>query len=1088
MFTLLLLCVAGVVDAQNTVKGWFEVDVQAISREPGYTELSGDHAARVEDDAYVVYARSKEQAAEAGTTDFQAWDSQFFLTFGKANALKEGAKFRLRMSIKSDPAIAGVASQAHQAPGSYNAHGIFSDLSFSEDWEAFDSGEKTVSSDMGKGDGFYTIAFNIATGTEATYYFKDIIFEVYGDKPATPTLVSKNVLWTPLIQNSDCEGTENTSYRLRQYPYTKGQPADPVALVPGVGVDGSQGIKIETNDMVEHEWDSQFWFTFNEAVTAGTVLRVKFDYRSENPLVKDDGSTVEIPTQAHTLNPGGVQEADGEDSYNHYEFAGNVGFTTEWQHFEKDNLSVNSDHAKEGRPMGSIAFNLNQFNPANIYYFDNVYVDKYDLLNDVRNDEAGGFRILFTEYTNMPDLVKAIAGKKRRIVLTGEEAGAIVKITVNDAEAPVESVEFDKEGALYAFLDEEYVLPENAKIVVKFTNPENAKYQLLYTSGDNINQPVEDFEMESKYDDEVDIIPNSWLSPELESADPENGSFCLPSTISEFKVVFDKEVNVSKLYAKLDDKEKLNVAQGETAAEVILKRTDTKALAEGEHTIKITGVYSKNDVNMYEDSPASLTFSVGPKAMSPKLQRAIDNAIAVIEESEADERYQGEAYAALKAAVAKYEAEGADYTAPSQVQAALDDLSLKTEAQKVHYNLCKSYDDNLASAVELVQSYGESKFAAHPLYAELAAAVGKYEGKVLTDDKELDEAVKDLEANVKVAKDMFTEGVSKNGDAGIKVLVDRIRRGAEALTQSFDVAEDDELIVAANNAIADDDDLAAAIKNRITLDVYGKLKDGDASLFSSSVDEETDEETLEGPDMSVFVKNPNMYALYPANGISLENTPGWDRLNGNMGLYGSGGSGWGNPRNIEGLPEDCAFTIYHGDTRAEQTITGLPAGNYRVTFYGTDWGNTAKADDDGNPGPDALGFVYVKTSDTPAVEEGEEEDRDVHFAGTCGAFYAEPQYSMDGEHNVEVTVTDGKLVIGLQFASDSQYFFGDVKLTLIGAAEGFDYTKAYEDVAASIEAIKQNVNYNVYFDLQGRRIANPSKGLYIKNNKVVVVK
>ena len=1078
MFTLLLLCVAGVVDAQNTVKGWFEVDVQAISREPGYTELSGDHAARVEDDAYVVYARSKEQAAEAGTTDFQAWDSQFFLTFGKANALKEGAKFRLRMSIKSDPAIAGVASQAHQAPGSYNAHGIFSDLSFSEDWEAFDSGEKTVSSDMGKGDGFYTIAFNIATGTEATYYFKDIIFEVYGDKPATPTVISENVVWTNLINNNDCESDDVSSYYTRTYPYTDGALSPHSTIEDGVGVDGTRGVKVATNDKVESAWDTQFWFAFNETIPAGTKLRVKFDYKADEEA--------SASSQSHMINPG---EGDGKGSYIHYEMIGTVNFTPDWQTYNWEG-SISTDQSTESKPMGSIAFNLNDdsHTAANVYYFDNVYIDKYALLNDVRNDEAGGFRILFTEYTNMPDLVKAIVGKKRRVVFTGEEASAIVKITVNDAEAPVESVEFDKEGALYAFLDEEYVLPENAKIVVKFTNPENAKYQLLYTSGDNINQPVEDFEMESKYDDEVDIIPNSWLSPELESADPENGSFCLPSTISEFKVVFDKEVNVSKLYAKLDDKEKLNVAQGETAAEVILKRTDTKALAEGEHTIKITGVYSKNDVNMYEDSPASLTFSVGPKAMSPKLQRAIDNAIAVIEESEADERYQGEAYAALKAAVAKYEAEGADYTAPSQVQAALDDLSLKTEAQKVHYNLCKSYDDNLASAVELVQSYGDSKFAAHPLYAELAAAVGKYEGKVLTDDKELDEAVKDLEANVKVAKDMFTEGVSKNGDAGIKVLVDRIRRGAEALTQSFDVAEDDELIVAANNAIADDDDLAAAIKNRITLDVYGKLKDGDASLFSSSVDEETDEETLEGPDMSVFVKNPNMYALYPANGISLENTPGWDRLNGNMGLYGSGGSGWGNPRNIEGLPEDCAFTIYHGDTRAEQTITGLPAGNYRVTFYGTDWGNTAKADDDGNPGPDALGFVYVKTSDTPAVEEGEEEDRDVHFAGTCGAFYAEPQYSMDGEHNVEVTVTDGKLVIGLQFASDSQYFFGDVKLTLIGAAEGFDYTKAYEDVAASIEAIKQNVNYNVYFDLQGRRIANPSKGLYIKNNKVVVVK
>jgi hypothetical protein len=89
---------------------------------------------------------------------------------------------------------------------------------------------------------------------------------------------------------------------------------------------------------------------------------------------------------------------------------------------------------------------------------------------------------------------------------------------------------------------------------------------------------------------------------------------------------------------------------------------------------------------------------------------------------------------------------------------------------------------------------------------------------------------------------------------------------------------------------------------------------------------------------------------------------------------------------------------------------------------------------------------------------------------------------------MEVPVTDGNLTIGLQFKSDSQYFFGDVKVTLIGKAEGVDYAALYNDVAQEIQNIKQNVNYNVYFDLQGRRIAKPTKGLYIKNNKKVVIK
>ena len=92
LLTLVLLCVAGVVSAQGTVKGWFEVDASCISREPGYTELQGDHPSRVEDGAVVIYARSNE-----GVEGFVAWDTQFFITIGKDYALKEGGKFRLRM-------------------------------------------------------------------------------------------------------------------------------------------------------------------------------------------------------------------------------------------------------------------------------------------------------------------------------------------------------------------------------------------------------------------------------------------------------------------------------------------------------------------------------------------------------------------------------------------------------------------------------------------------------------------------------------------------------------------------------------------------------------------------------------------------------------------------------------------------------------------------------------------------------------------------------------------------------------------------------------------------------------------------------
>ena len=79
--------------------------------------------------------------------------------------------------------------------------------------------------------------------------------------------------------------------------------------------------------------------------------------------------------------------------------------------------------------------------------------------------------------------------------------------------------------------------------------------------------------------------------------------------------------------------------------------------------------------------------------------------------------------------------------------------------------------------------------------------------------------------------------------------------------------------------------------------------------------------------------------MLPSKGFSEENTPGWTVVKGNPGFWGTGGANWGNPRNIEGLPEDIAVTVYHSEAQVEQTITDLPVGIYNVTLYGTDWGN-----------------------------------------------------------------------------------------------------------------------------------------------------
>lgn len=1064
LLTLALLLLANGVNAQAV---WQKVFTQGWVHEWRTDEKQTDSAIEPDGEGvYKVFCRSKDQAEAAGNPtlqdgNFADYDTQFFITWGEEFALKEGDKFKVTFEYMADTPIDGIGTQAHGAPGNYNHWDMIGSVNFTDEWQTFESGEKTISADQGKNSGCWTIAFNLAKGEENTFYFRNIIVEIYGEKKATKTVISEKTVWTQLINNSDMEGEDNSSF------YTKVDNGDPALseIQDGIGVDGSRGIVVNATDRVSNPWDNQFWFRFNESVPANTSLKVSFDYKAD--------TDAKVHAQAHR------EPSDYEG-----EIIGDLNFETDWKTYSNDNLT-------HGGAFQSVAFNLNDdANPdANNYYFDNISVEYGALINDVTNMEEG-IQVLFTDWTNMPDLITEYSNGKRRLYAPND----CVKVTINGEEAVIGSVEYDREGQLFIFLDDDYLethaMEENDVVVVSFTNPEDAKYRLVYTNGSKKDQPVEDFTATSVYDAYLDITSFANSAPEVESTEPENNSFCLPATIAEFKVKFDKNVKTAKVTAYLDRNEKLKVeAAGEFDTDVVLKRTGKDALAEGEHTIVINNVFSQKDLQEVENPDHTLTFSVGPATVNEKLQYALEQAHTTLDDN-ADERYAGEAYTALDEAVKKYDAEGATYTAPSQVTAAVLDLGLKNQALQEHRKNCDDYDESLASAVELVGTYGEGKFAATQLYLDLKEAVGKYEGKVLTNDEELKEAVADLKNNVAAGQQMFTEGVSKNGDAGIKVLVDRIRQGAEALQNSFEVAEDDDIIVAANNALTDDDELANKIKLRMKVELYNKLKDGDDSLFGTNEDEDGNV-TVTGPNMTVFVKNPNTYALLPKNGVNEENTPGWTQISGegynNMGLYGSGGAQWGSPRNIEGLPEDCAFTVYHSLARVEQTIYDLPAGTYTVTWNGTDWGNMME-----NNGVDALGFVYCKLSDTPAPEEGEEEDRDVHFAATFTSFYATPQYSMDGVHAMEeIVVTDGQLTIGLQTGGDSQYFYGDVKLTLTAPAPGFDYTTAYNQAVEEqngIQSVKETANKSVYYDLQGRRVAKPAKGLYIKSGKKLIVK
>jgi len=448
------------------------------------------------------------------------------------------------------------------------------------------------------------------------------------------------------------------------------------------------------------------------------------------------------------------------------------------------------------------------------------------------------------------------------------------------------------------------------------------------------------------------------------------------------------------------------------------------------------------------------------------------------------ERYAGPAFSALDEAIKKYEAEAPNYTAPSAYKNAAAALDAATQAMKDHRSLCDAYDPLPQQAQDIIDANAGKKFANTSLYADLINLVNKYATKTtetvydpdtetekevvilvikqLTDDNELKAATDELKYAVNTASLLFTEGESKTSDTGYKVLLERIRLGVEAL-KSLGVDESDPLIIEANNTLTDDDEVADKIKNRIKVEMYGKLKDPANTVFAEKEDEMTGEMYSDTYDMTVFVKNPNIYKQQDNTNFTPENVPGWTVPEG----YATPGLsvGWGQPRGTNEIAEDCMFQTWGSSYRVEQTITDLPAGVYTIKI-----GFGERMNEDEANMVDS--YIYAKTSETPEGENGQTAD----VPGIGQSF----PYANTVIENV--VVTDGILTIGANGGPSSHTFFNDVRVLMAGAVPNFDYISAYNEAITSIDdavARPASVRAIELFDLNGRRIQKAGKGVVI---------
>jgi surface protein len=161
-----------------------------------------------------------------------------------------------------------------------------------------------------------------------------------------------------LINNSDLEGNDNGNFYYRKILVLN--EALPQEISNNVGVNESRGIRIETTDKQENVYDNELWFRLNQPVSEGTRFKLTYDYRADQEAL--------VYVGAHSPAFFGDFIWDWMEPY--------VSFGTEWQTYTLEG-TVSSIVSSDQKPLGSLAFSLNETPEANTYYFDNVKFEVY---------------------------------------------------------------------------------------------------------------------------------------------------------------------------------------------------------------------------------------------------------------------------------------------------------------------------------------------------------------------------------------------------------------------------------------------------------------------------------------------------------------------------------------------------------------------------------------------------------------------------------------------------------------------------------------------------------------------------------------
>ena len=248
-------------------------------------------------------------------------------------------------------------------------------------------------------------------------------------------------------------------------------------------------------------------------------------------------------------------------------------------------------------------FIANMFSPAT-YYLDDILVEENVTVKEVTHSQDV-IKVDFGYPTNMATLAKGSDGTYMFDETT-------VKVTVDDLEVPVVSVEGKQDGYLYIFVDA--FMYDDSDVKVTFTGSDDLEYSAATRPSADIEGKVAVFGFEDEvayWEEEIDVESALWGKPTIQSSIPMDDSFNLKAEdVKEISLTFRSEIEkkeASAVLKKGDEKvaefaaADLNLSEnGKTITVAIPNLTD------GDYTFAVTGLKNNGVAGDVE-----ITFGVG---------------------------------------------------------------------------------------------------------------------------------------------------------------------------------------------------------------------------------------------------------------------------------------------------------------------------------------------------------------------------------------------------------------------------------------------------------------------------------------------